>query len=870
MTMTDIPRLCGGTFFDLLLQAKKQRTSARKKASGDTDGLSDSDALLGLIHIANPEYQNPAKAARDSFRTKTSEYKACRTSSGSYLPFDDPEFAKAFDQRIHTQYTNALSDMISFTEMFINRSRKGAWLVAALLELIESDETIQNEDLFYMGNEEHPLSKLELKTLTEISLHPFLLAIWHYIILNRSDNRIGRNTFNSWHEESVTPGAKRAFISNIGQAPSHVVNVNIGDFSDSSKGNLETSNYSSDIAPELTSVPPLVVLPGELLNPDDEFAEYRENAYNKYSSIKTLLYSDRPRPFYDFYVCNNIYQMIHVSKNTYKRKVISNATADTLSDCSNFIIISGTGGLGKSMMMRHLLLDSIGKYKDNGKLPIFIPLKDYNLSYENLVEYIYEKFESLGGEKDINEFENILSDGACLLLFDGLDEINTSCRKQFERDLDSFADKYAKNMFVISSRPFGSFLSYSRFTVLTLSPFNREQALELIDKLDFRPDEPTIKANFRKELESKLYYTHREFIENPLLLTIMLMTFEQFAEVPSKMHIFYHEAYVALSQKHDASKGAYKRTLSTGLTADRFSDYFAEFCARTYRDEKFELTDIEFEKYYSLLNERRKDDCLADTSDFIYDLTANMCLMYYESQRYHFTHRSFQEYFCALYFSKQKDKNLHAIGNFFENKRGRNYGDITFDMLYNMIPEKVEEYIFTPFLDNLLQQCDVADGYWTFLEIMYPTIFYESGEVGDTNYNEPSSFIYNFIIHQQEITGLIDHKEFPFYHELVTTEYVYLDENWRDSDGEAPDGLINKDEVEPEYIYEYGTPDTVGWNLEFEVADIRSQPDRYETLINFLNDDSFPLKEEYLAIHDFYQQLKVEQDSQGTDLFDLF
>lgn len=85
------------------LQAKKQRTSARKKALGDTDGLSDTDALLGLIHIANPEYQNPAKAAKDSFRTKISEYKTCRTSSGSYLPFDDPEFAKAFDQRIHTQ-----------------------------------------------------------------------------------------------------------------------------------------------------------------------------------------------------------------------------------------------------------------------------------------------------------------------------------------------------------------------------------------------------------------------------------------------------------------------------------------------------------------------------------------------------------------------------------------------------------------------------------------------------------------------------------------------------------------------------------------------------------------------------------------------
>lgn len=60
--------------------------------------------------------------------------------------------------------------------------------------------------------------------------------------------------------------------------------------------------------------------------------------------------------------------------------------------------------------------------------------------------------------------------------------------------------------------------------------------------------------------------------------------------------------------------------------------------------------------------------------------------MYYESNRYHFTHRSFQEYFCALYFSKQKDKTLKAIGDFFENKRQRNFGDKTFHMLYDMIP----------------------------------------------------------------------------------------------------------------------------------------------------------------------------------------
>ena len=128
----------------------------------------------------------------------------------------------------------------------------------------------------------------------------------------------------------------------------------------------------------------------------------------------------------------------------------------------------------------------------------------------------------------------------------------------------------------------------------------------MIDNLDFRPDEPVIKEKFRAELQNTLFVTHREFTQNPLLLTIMLMTYEQFAEIPSKMHIFYREAYAALSQKHDASKGAYKRVLKTGLTADRFADYFAEFCARSYRDEKFEFTEVEFDKYFTSLNELDK------------------------------------------------------------------------------------------------------------------------------------------------------------------------------------------------------------------------------------------------------------------------
>ncbi|MBS6373828.1 MAG: hypothetical protein KH431_04360 [Erysipelotrichaceae bacterium] len=128
--------------------------------------------------------------------------------------------------------------------------------------------------------------------------------------------------------------------------------------------------------------------------------------------------------------------------------------------------------------------------------------------------------------------------------------------------------------------------------------------------------------------------------------------------------------------------------MKTGLTADQFADYFAEFCARSYRDEKFEFTDILSDKYFNTLHERSRGTTAVSASAFRDDLVENMCLMFYESGKYHFTHRSFQEYFCALYFSKQKDKILKPIGDFFEMKQTR-ATDKTFSMLYDMIPDKV-------------------------------------------------------------------------------------------------------------------------------------------------------------------------------------
>ena len=75
MATNEYPRLCGGTFFTLVLQALRQRMKAREHYSGDSDGLSDPEVLVGLIKVINPDYTDPGK---ENLKGTANNYKACK------------------------------------------------------------------------------------------------------------------------------------------------------------------------------------------------------------------------------------------------------------------------------------------------------------------------------------------------------------------------------------------------------------------------------------------------------------------------------------------------------------------------------------------------------------------------------------------------------------------------------------------------------------------------------------------------------------------------------------------------------------------------------------------------------------------------
>lgn len=221
MTNTGIPRLSGGTVFTLILEARQQRYGVREHFAGDSDGLSEMDTLIGLAQVMVPDLKRPAKTRDDTVQGNTTEFKICKTAGGKgYYPFSNRQSKKAFDDRVKGYYAEALKAMCDFVKNFIwvkGSDKQDVNLVKALLDLIERDDSINNSQVFYIMPDGKPVTKQRIDQIDgeDVCLESFLLGVWHYAIMRREGNTIGKATMNEWCPSKG--GAPREYEGHMGE-----------------------------------------------------------------------------------------------------------------------------------------------------------------------------------------------------------------------------------------------------------------------------------------------------------------------------------------------------------------------------------------------------------------------------------------------------------------------------------------------------------------------------------------------------------------------------------------------------------------------------------------------------------------------------
>lgn len=419
------------------------------------------------------------------------------------------------------------------------------------------------------------------------------------------------------------------------------------------------------------------------------YEKYINNTRKKNSKIKTIIYRRVPKDLYSFYECIGV---------RYNGQTINTEKISNLFPIGNKIIVTGTGGVGKSMLFKHFFLNTID---ETPFIPVMLELRSFNIMESkevSLYEGIYKVLCDNGFELSKDNFEYSMKEGAYVILFDGYDEVNRDKTEKITSEIKSLSEKYNDNKFFLSSRPTHEFIGWNDFCEVEAMKLSKTQALSLIKKIDY--DDETAKELFYKALDDTLYDKYESFASNPLLLTIMLLTFQKHAKIPERLNDFYEEAFVTLFNAHDATKDSYVRDIRCGLGCEDFKYIFSYLCFKSYFNGEFEFSEARLLRYLSQAKEKIGRVSF-DENDFVEDLTQSVCMLVKEGLVYRFSHRSFQEYFAAWYTCKLLDETQGKLLLSWIKESDSVTSDSYFKMLHGLQSNKVNKIVLCPIFKDL-------------------------------------------------------------------------------------------------------------------------------------------------------------------------
>jgi len=420
----------------------------------------------------------------------------------------------------------------------------------------------------------------------------------------------------------------------------------------------------------------------------EAFRSYLNNAYEKFSKTKTILYSRESVFIKEIYVSQNL---------LFRNTQIDTENINNLLRLGNNFLVTGTGGIGKTTFMKNAFLNTI---LQTNYIPIFIELKDMNDNEGNLKEVIYKSINLLGFGLEKDVFLDSLSLGKFILFLDGFDEIGSDKRDRVKKEILELSVEFRDNKIIVSSRKSFEFIDWASYKEMDIEPLNLTQAKLMISKLDY---EKNTKDRFLRSLESNLYDSHRSFASIPLLLTIMFLTFTEYAEIPEKKHEFYEAAFDALYSKHDATKGLVREKF-TKLSMTEFKRILGYISLQSYLDDKVSFNNTKLLEYINFAKSMEEKDFLEE--NYKEDLLKSVCMLIDEGfDKYKFTHRSFQEYFTAKCIEGLDDiQKKEVLQTIFTEKSRSLEQDMVMKTLFDINRHILEKGLFIDILDEFLEE----------------------------------------------------------------------------------------------------------------------------------------------------------------------
>ena len=393
----------------------------------------------------------------------------------------------------------------------------------------------------------------------------------------------------------------------------------------------------------------------EIMIPKGEhFEEYLFRTYKRYSVLNTLVFKNEQRLLKDLYIPLTL-SKVDFQKQEKENYKIEKYPVDVLHKY-NKVLITDTAGMGKSTLSKYMYLDII----DNGYgIPIYIEMRRLKRDRPIIVE-IQDQINSLTKKFDSALLLNFIQSGGFVFIFDGFDEISLDDKCDVTANVQDFISKAGNNTFILTSRPEQTLASFGDFQKFTIKPLLKKEAYELLRKYD---SQGSTSKQLIDELKTGKYEVINDFLQNPLLVSLLFAAFDYKQIIPLKKHIFYRQVYDAYFDSHDLSKGDnYIHDKLSKLDIDDFNRVLRiiGYCCLREKKNEFEkdeiLKIIEDSKTYC-------KDLVFSSSDFLNDVLAAVPLFYHDGPYYRWVHKSMQEYFAAQFIYQDAKNNQDAILN---------------------------------------------------------------------------------------------------------------------------------------------------------------------------------------------------------------
>lgn len=352
------------------------------------------------------------------------------------------------------------------------------------------------------------------------------------------------------------------------------------------------------------------------------------------------------------------------------------------------LMLLGKPGAGKTTFLKRLTtLCNSGSFQAH-RVPIFITLKDFGDSTKKpeLLTYI-SKWLNEWGLQEPQKVEQLLQQGRGFLLLDGLDEVSKNVSRQVIQEIQSFADRFSQNAFVVSCRIAAKEFTFQQFTEVEVADFNDAQITDFVTRW-FQAKKLEEKA--KKFLEKlKAHPRIKELATNPLLLTLLCLVFEGRINFPANRSELYEEGLDVLLKKWDGTRSIEREQVYRELSLKRKEDLLSQLAFTTFESGNYffkqKHAEHLIETYIQNLPGAKSDPkaLRLDSEAVLKSIEAQHGLLVERARGiYSFSHLTFHEYFTARELETRED--LHqALMSHLTERRWREVFLLTVGMLKN-------------------------------------------------------------------------------------------------------------------------------------------------------------------------------------------